>query len=84
MIDQSVVVKLLNSSGSTVFGTHIFNASGSPDAVVKIDTSTAEYQTTFKRGDIGVTAPGTYKAEVYFVDVDGNLVMQGSSPNVTF
>jgi hypothetical protein len=82
VFDQSVVVKLRNTVTNALVGTHYYGT-GDIHSVVQINTDPA-YQTSFKRSDIGATAPATYQADVYFKDVDGNLVLQKTSPNVTF
>jgi hypothetical protein len=51
---------------------------------VKIDAAALEYQTHFKRGDLGVHNPATYVAKVYCMDIDNNWMLQGTSPTVTF
>lgn len=73
MYDQTVRVDLLNCANDGVVATHVFGT-GSVQDVVKIDQGSdgPKYQTHFRRGDLGVTGPGTYKARVSFMDVDGN------------
>jgi hypothetical protein len=84
MYDKTVVVKLVRKSDNTVMATHAWGT-GSILNQVQIDT-TPIYQTNFKRSDLTgpPSGPGTYKAEVYFLDVDGNLMLQGTSNDVTF
>ncbi len=83
MYDHTVVVELVRSSDNLVIKTHTFGT-GDPKDVVKIDTTGFIYQTNFRRGDLPASGPVTYKAKVYFLDVDGNLVLQATSDAVTF
>ncbi len=84
MYDKTVVVKLVRKSDSALMATHICGTA-SILSQVQIDT-TPLYQTNFRRSDLSgsPTTPGTYRAEVYFYDVDNNLVLQGTSDDVTF
>ncbi|HUX28356.1 MAG TPA: hypothetical protein VMV39_06185, partial [Terracidiphilus sp.] len=82
MFDHTVVVKLLDSSDNVV-ATHAYGT-GAISANVQIDATVPVYQTTFVRSDIGASNPATYKAEVYFVNVDGSLMLQATSTSVTF
>jgi len=84
MYDHTVEVMLVRTSDSVVVKTHNFGT-GDPKDFVKIDT-TPFYQTNFKRGELDgpPSGPATYRAEVYFLDVDNNLVLQGKSKDVTF
>lgn len=87
MYDKTVEVDLVRSD-NVVVATHVYGTA-SPESNVQI-TADPIYQTTFKRGDIyGTgstlpTTPSTYKAYIYFKDVDGNDVLQGTSNDVTF
>jgi hypothetical protein len=83
MFDQTVVVKLVRTSDSAVVASHVFGT-GAITAFTQIDETVPEYKTHFKRGDIGAASSATYKAQVWFLDVDGVLVQQGESPAVTF
>ena len=69
MYDHTVVVKLVRTSDNAVMATHSYGT-GSIHSEVQIDT-TPVYQTNFRRGDLAgpPTSPGTYRAEVYFLDV---------------
>ncbi len=85
MFDHTVEVDLV-LSGGTVLATHSWGT-GSISSVTQIDSASHIYKTNFKRGDlysIIPTTPSTYQAKVYFKDVDGNRVLQGTSEQVTF
>ncbi len=84
MYDKTVVVKLVRKSDNAVMATHAWGT-GAILGQVQIDT-TPVYQTNFKRSDLTgpPSGPGTYRAEVYFLDVDNNLALQGKSNDVTF
>lgn len=83
MVDQSVVVKLRDTGSNAVVASHSYGT-GAIGSYVQVDTAAPSYQTNFRRGDWGATAPKAYKAEVYFVDVDGIPVLQKTSNAVTF
>jgi hypothetical protein len=86
MYDRTVVVKLVRTSDNTVVATHVYGT-GDIKAYVQIDATDPAnpvYQTRFKRGDIGASASNTYKARVFFLDVDGTLVQQVESAPVSF
>jgi hypothetical protein len=83
MFDQTVVVRLVRTSDSAVIATHLFGAGDIKD-FVQIDGTVPEYKTNFRRGAIGAAASDSYKAELHFLDVDGNLIKQGESATVTF
>ncbi len=85
MFDHTVEVDLVRIDGVLV-ATHSYGA-GSPNTDTKIDAANLIYQTNFKRGDLYSTVPNTpdtYKAMVYFLDVDGNRDLQGTSNSVSF
>ena len=85
MFDHTVEVDLVRSD-DVVVATHSYGT-GSINTYTQIDASSQRYQTNFKRGDLYSTVPttpDTYKAMVYFVDVDGNRVLQGTSNSVSF
>jgi len=85
MFDHTVEVDLVRID-NVVVATHSYGT-GSPNTDTKIDTTNLIYQTNFKRGDLYSTVPNTpdtYKAMVYFLDVDGNRVLQGASNSVSF
>ncbi|MDD2582220.1 MAG: hypothetical protein PHR66_09525 [Desulfuromonadaceae bacterium] len=84
MYDHTVVVKLVRTSDNTEMATHSYGTT-SILSVVQIDSSPI-YQTNFKRSTLtgAPTGPASYRAEVYFLDVDNTLVLQGTSANVTF
>jgi hypothetical protein len=84
MVDQTVVVKLVRVSDQAVVASHGFSVAGSPNTFVKIATADQLYQTHFVRGDLGVTVPATYVAEVYFRDVDGVEMLQAKSVELKF
>ena len=52
---------------------------------MQIDSTDLVYKTTFNRGDLPAS-PGLvgYKLQVYFLDVDGNLMLQATSSSLTF
>jgi hypothetical protein len=83
MFDRTVVVKLVRTSDNTVVATHSFGA-GAIHVDVQIDAVALQYQTHFRRGDVGAPGPVTHVAKVYFRDVDNNLVLQATSSSVTF
>lgn len=83
MYDQTVVVELRKASDDSLVKTHTrTSGSGVNEAVVF--TSTPSYETRFRRQDIGVSTADAYYARVLFMDVDGTLVQQAVSINVTF
>jgi hypothetical protein len=84
MVDQTVVVRLVKSDG-TVVAEHGYGT-GDIKSYVQIDTSAPVYQTNFVRGDLlgPPSESATYKAQVFFKDVDGTLVKQEESSAVTF
>jgi hypothetical protein len=84
MYDQTVVVKLVRKSDNEIMATHSYGT-GTILSFVQID-STPTYKTNFRRGDLAgaPSSPGTYKVEVYFLDVDNNLVLLCTSGDVTF
>ncbi|MRR06140.1 MAG: hypothetical protein EG828_04225 [Deltaproteobacteria bacterium] len=81
MYDHTVVVKLVRDDGM-VMAAHSYGT-GSILSQVQIDP---DYKTHFKRGDLAgsPTAAGTYKAYVYFLNVDGSEILQATSNNVIF
>jgi hypothetical protein len=87
MYDHTVVVKLVRSD-NVVVATHVFGADGPPHEVVKIDSSDPlkpVYQTTFKHNDLpGNPGWASYTLQVYFLDVDGNLMLQATSASLAF
>ena len=87
MYDHTVVVDLVRSSDNVVAKTHYFGTGGDPKDVVKIGSDglgSLFYQTNFRRSDIGALSPTAYVVKVYFLDVDNNLVLQGTSKGVSF
>lgn len=83
MVDQSVVVKLRDTASNAVVASHSYGV-GAIGSYVQVDAAEPSYQTNFRRGDLGATVPKAYKAEVYFVDVDGTHVLQKTSNAVSF
>ena len=86
MYDHTVLVRLIRVSDGAEMASHSYGTgSGGIQSWVQI-SATPEYQTNFKRGDLAgpPTSFGTYKAEVYFQDVDGNLMLQATRNAVTF
>lgn len=86
MFDKTVEVDLVRTSDNQVVATHVYGT-GSINTNTQIDSSALVYQTNFKRGDLYTTVPNTpstYKTKIYFKDVDGNDVLQGTSNDVTF
>ena len=83
MFDHTVVVKLVRSD-NTVVATHVFGTTSIND-VVQIDSTGPVYKTTFRHSDLpGNPGYATYKLEVYFLDVDGNLMLQATSSSLSF
>ena len=84
MFDHTVVVELVRSD-NTVAATHVFGTAGSINDVVQIDQTNLVYQTNFRHGDLpGNPGLTSYKLRVYFLDVDGNLVLQAESSSLSF
>jgi len=84
MFDHTVVVKLVRTTNNTVAATHVFGT-GSINDVVQIDATNLVYQTTFKHSDLPGNPPfAGYKLEVYFLDVDGNVMLQATSSSLSF
>ena len=84
MFDQTVRVELVNTASNAVVAAHTYGT-GDIKAWVQIDAAAFQYQTNFRRGDIaGAVSSATYEAKVYCKDVDGNWMLQGTSPTVTF
>jgi hypothetical protein len=63
--------------------THSYGTGDIKDCV-QLDSTGPTYKTNFKRGDVGASGPASYTAKVYFLDVDGNDVLQAMSNAVTF
>ena len=98
MFDTTVVLKLVRTSDNVVVATHACSTAncngGAIHGNVQIDESNKLYKTHFKHNDLdadpntaGVQVPATineYRVDVYFMDVDGNLMLQGSSQPLTF
>jgi hypothetical protein len=84
MFDHTVVVKLVRSDNNSVVASHVFGT-GAIHQVVQIDSTDLVYKTTFNRGDLPAS-PGlvSYQLQVYFLDVDGNLMLQATSSSLTF
>jgi hypothetical protein len=85
MFDHTVEVDLVRDD-NVVVATHGYGT-GSINANTQIDANNLYYQTKFRRGDLYSTVPNTpsmYRARVYFLDVDGNRVLQGTSNSVSF
>ena len=76
-------VELVRSSDNAVAATHYYG-SGDIQGTVQINLTGRVCQTNFKRGDIGASGPVTYKANVYFLDIDGKSMCQTTSNDVTF
>ena len=52
---------------------------------MQIDQTNLVYQTNFKHSDLpGNPGLTSYKLRVYFLDVDGNLVLQAESSSLSF
>jgi len=83
MFDHTVTVKLKRVSDNTYVGNHEYST-GAVNDYVQITGKTPEYQTHFKRGDIGAIGPVAYVAEVWFLNVDGLATLQATSNQVTF
>ncbi len=83
MYDHTVAVALIRTSDNAIVATHYYGT-GSILSWTQIDSTGPAYQTNFRRGDIGASGPATYTANVYFLDVDGNSVLQATSTPVTF
>ena len=88
MYDRTVVAKLIRASDSALVGTHTFGTTD-PKDVVKIDdpdTVNAKYHTVFRHIDLIGSPSGlqSYRLDVYFVDVDGTEMLQGSSATLSF
>ena len=98
MFDTTVVLKLVRTSDNVVVATHSCNNAscngGAINTYVQIDDTNKVYKTHFKHNDIdldsntpGVQEPATineYRVDVFFMDVDGNMMFQGSSQPLTF
>jgi hypothetical protein len=83
MFDQTVVVKLVRSD-NTIAATHAFGT-GSINDVVQIDSTNLVYHTTFKHSDLpGNPGLASYTLQVYFLDVDGNEMLQATSSSLAF
>jgi phage replication-related protein YjqB (UPF0714/DUF867 family) len=85
MFDHTVEVDVVRDD-NVVVTTHGYGT-GSIYDNTQIDASNLYYQTKFRRGDLYSTVPNTpsnYRAKVYFLDVDGNRVLQGTSNVVSF
>ena len=87
MYDETIVLKLVRVSDNVVMATHVFGT-GDPKDVVKLDaadTPNAEYHTMFRHDLAGLPdALGTYRVDIYVLDVDGNAMFQGSSDAISF
>lgn len=85
MYDKTVMVKLVRISDSNVIASHTYGTEDIKD-VVQITTDPI-YQTHFRKEDIfssPLPEQTQYRAEVWFMDVDGNLVKQAESGAVIF
>ncbi len=85
-------------TASSYVAVHYFSSTcDNPHNYVDIQTTTGVagcaagadnlYDTMFTRGDLlngTITSPGPYVADVWFLDVDGNWVLEGTSPGFTF
>jgi len=78
MYDKTVRVDLVDTSNSSVVSTHYYGTGDIKD-YVQIDSAVPEYKTQFW----GLATNKTYKAEVWFRDVDGAYVKHGESGSVT-
>ena len=84
MFDHTVVVKLVRSD-NTLCGDARLRNRRSINNVVQIDQTNLVYQTNFKHSDLpGNPGLTSYKLRVYFLDVDGNLVLQAESSSLSF
>jgi hypothetical protein len=80
--DHTVEVELVDGSNNVV-ATHLYGT-GDINSEVQI-SSTPAYQTDFKHSVVTSSSTLTsYQAEALFLDVDGNLVLEGTSSSVTF
>ena len=83
MFDHTIVVKLVDNNNNVV-ASHLFGTTSIND-VVQIDSTNLVYQTTFKHSDLaGNPAFATYRLQVYFLDVDGNEMLQATSKSLSF
>jgi hypothetical protein len=81
MFDHTVVVKLVRSDNNVIAAKHVFGTASIND-VVQIEN--LEYQTNFKHSDLpGSPAWASYKLQVYFLDVDGNEMLQAESSSLS-
>lgn len=98
MFDTTVVLKLVRTSDNVVVATHICASAncngGAIHGNVQIDETNKLYKSHFRHSDLdadpntaGQQVPATlneYRLDVYFMDVDGNLMLQGSSQPLMF
>jgi hypothetical protein len=82
MWDKTVVAKLRRVSDDVVVATHFFGTGDIKD-VVQIGDDVV-YKSNFRRGDVGGSGPTGYRVDVYFLNVDGVLMLQATSNTVTF
>lgn len=82
MWDKTVIARLRRVSDDVIVATHAFGTAD-PKDVVQIDDDVV-YKTNFRRGDFGGSGPAAYRIEVYFLNVDGSLMLQATSNALTF
>ena len=80
MFDHSVDVQLYHSA--TLVADHSYGT-GSINSYVQLNTGVPDYETKFEL-PAGTKGTGTYSANVYFTDVDGNPMLQAVDSNVSF
>lgn len=84
MFDQTVTVILVRSDNQAV-ATHYYGTGAvSNDVQINSTDNGYVYETKFVSKDFGATAKATYKAEVWFKNVDGALVKQAESAAIEF
>ena len=82
MWDKTVVAKLRRVSDDVVVATHSFGTGDIKDCVQIGDD--VVYKSNFRRGDHSGSGPTGYRVDVYFVNVDGVLMLQATSNTVIF
>lgn len=82
MWDKTVVAKLRRVSDDVVVGTHTFGTDDIKDCVQIGDD--VVYKSNFRRSDIGGSGPAGYRVDVYFLNVDGVLMLQATSNTLIF
>ena len=82
MWDKTIVAKLRRVSDDLVVATHTFGT-GDIKEWVQIGDEVV-YKTNFRRGDFGGSGPAGYRVDLYFLNVDGVMMLQGTSNTLTF